>query len=80
MLEGGEEPAQGVQVLEAVLGHGEVAPVGGLEDEVGAGDLHGVDDLQGVLAGQQERGDGVDVGRLGRLGERRDQLLRLLRA
>ena len=77
VLEGVEEPPERVRVLEAVLGHREVAAVPRLEQEVRDGDLHGVEDVPGPLAGEQERGDRVDVRRLVSLRQRGDQLVRL---
>ena len=77
MIERLEEPPQRVRVLEAVVRHREVGRAAGVEDHPRGGHLDGVEDLHRVLAGEQQRGELVDVRRF-RLGdERLDQPLRL---
>src|SRR5262249_1829808 len=54
MLEGVVEPAEGVQILIAVLRDREVERVVGLEQDLSAADLEHVEDLAWALTGEQQ--------------------------
>ena len=71
------EPLERVRVLEAVVRHREVRRAADRQHHPRRRDLDRVEDLARILAGQQQRGDLVDVGGLGLLEERLLQALRL---
>src|SRR5262245_3194249 len=64
VLEGVEEPAHRVAVFVAVLRHRVRVGIAGLHDELGGGELDGVDDLAMTLARLEQGHDQIDEGRL----------------